>query len=371
MKVIKRNRNLEKLKAFGWMLGLAFAFEVVLYNFSPALAFYDKHVFAPFQSGRSWLMNYLSFSLGDILYLAAGVVVLLGLGKWLNWCIGFRQHKADLLKSILISSIIWAACLLFFIVGWGGNYAKEPLAKYWHLPMTPENKNTVKTGLIGLDEMLVSRLNTDAPKYRNFPFEDLEKKSVAWYRIFTDSKVKAHGLHIKSSLYSYPLEHMGFDGYYNPFTGEGEINSGLPGFLLPFLICHEMAHQTGIAAEGDANLLAYAVATTTDDPTFNYSAALNIWIYANAKLRHFDSVAAHRLAASLNPLTLRHLDTLEMLSRECDNAAARAGSDLYDDYLKANLQSQGIRSYGSVTWSAWQWELERRGGSKRNLKIPI
>ena len=356
---------------FAYLAGVAAGLEFVLYELPAALAFYDRRIFAPFQSCRSWLFDMLPFSFGDILYFAAGVAVAVGLVKWIKWGIGFKAHKADLLKSFLISIIILAVVVLLFIVGWGGNYAKEPLAKYWHLPMTPNNRTTVKTGLVALDELLVARLNAGASSYRNRSFDDLERDAVAWYRIFTDSKVKAHGLHIKSSIYAYPLEHLGFDGYYNPFTGEGQINSGLPGFILPFLICHEMAHQTGIAAEGDANLLAYAVATTTDDATFNYSAALNIWIYANAKLRHFDSTVAKRLAASLNPLTKRHLDTLEMLSQKYDNFAARASSDLYDDYLKANLQSQGIRSYGSVTWSAWQWEVQRVAGRSARLKIPI
>ena len=166
------------------------------------------------------------------------------------------------------------------------------------------------------------------------------------------------------------MERIGVEGYYNPFTGEGQVNKELPGFVLPFVISHEMAHQAGIAAEDDANLMAYAVGTTTTDSSFRYSAYLNIWAYTNNRLYRRDSTLANQHEAALNPLSRAHLDTLEQLARKYHNEAARYSSAFYDGYLKLQKQKQGIRSYANVTFSAWQQELKRRDKNSSLIRIP-
>jgi hypothetical protein len=52
-----------------------------------------------------------------------------------------------------------------------------------------------------------------------------------------------HPRSIKPSIYSYLGNYLGFQGYYNPFSGEGQVNTTIPRFLEPFVTTHEMAHQ--------------------------------------------------------------------------------------------------------------------------------
>ena len=131
-----------------------------------------------------------------------------------------------------------------------------------------------------------------------------------------------------------------------------------------------MAHQAGIAAEGDANLMAYALGTITDDSTFNYSSYLNIWFYANYRLYHRDSVMAKKFESQLNKLTKAHIDTLEQLSIKYQNSMTHYTKELYDDYLKMQNQKEGIRSYSNVAASAWQLEQSRMSGIKGLVRIP-
>jgi hypothetical protein len=142
-----------------------------------------------------------------------------------------------------------------------------------------------------------------------------------------------------------------------------------PLFVMPFIICHEMAHQAGIAAEGDANLLAYALCTSVNDDAFRYSAYLNLWMYANRRLYRLDSAAAGAFEKALPTITRNQIDTLEALYREYQGAMSEYTSDMYDSYLRMQ-QQEGISSYGNVVGDAWALEQKRRKTGKKNLVIP-
>ena len=52
---------------------------------------------------------------------------------------------------------------------------------------------------------------------------------------------------VKPSLYGWLGNYFGFTGYYNPFTGEAQVNTTVPKFLLPYITLHEIGHQLGYA----------------------------------------------------------------------------------------------------------------------------
>jgi hypothetical protein len=152
-------------------------------------------------------------------------------------------------------------------------------------------------------------------------------------------------------------------GYYNPFTGEAQVNANLPKFMLPFVIMHEMAHQYGVGAEDDANLLAYVLSMKSNDNGLRYSASFNIWLYAHSMLRQRDTVAANEIKAMLNPITLGHIDTLRALRRKYRGDFSKYSGRAYDSYLKLNNQKDGIESYDKVAISAYLWETSDKKDS--------
>jgi len=338
-------------------------------------SFYDHYIFYPFQTLRILLWGWLPLSIGDVLYVLGGFMLLITIIHWIRFALKFSTYKWQLAASVLntINTVLFVYCL--FIVGWGANYAKAQLRDFWGLKTTlpedrAERRKTDSLALIAFNQFLVDKLNSCAPGYRNLSFAEINARSKAYYRTLTDSKVRMHGLDVKRSLFGYFMERVAIDGYYNPFTGEGQVNSNVPGFMMPFTVCHEMAHQAGIAAEGDANLMAYALGTATNDSTFNYSAYLNIWLYANARLYRRDSTSAKKLEAQLNKLTTAHIDTLEQLSKKYNNEVSVYSSELYDGYLKMQNQKEGIKSYGNVASGAWQLELQRKNGKMGVISVP-
>ena len=338
---------------------------------------YDQFIYYPVQSARMIVLGFIPFSIGDILYVAGGLLLLVTIIRWVYYIRRFGAYKERLAASLLRTLNTALLIYVLFLLGWGANYNKPPLGERWGLhpeiigrTSTDEQKAKNLASITAFDKFLVDKINAAAPQFRSLPFDDLNERARAYYRVYTNSRVKENGLGIKPTLYGFFMERMAIEGYYNPFTGEGQVNKNLPGFTLPFVISHEMAHQAGIAAEGDANLMAYALGTLVHDPVFNYSAYLNIWLYTNNRLYRRDSTMALQLEAKLNPLTKRHLDTLEQLSQKYHNDVARYSTELYDGYLKMQQQKDGIRSYGNVSALAWQLELKRQTTRAATIKIP-
>lgn len=325
---------------------------------------YNSYVFRPFQSLRNLVFGAIPFSVGDALYLAGFFVVVAILIRWIYLLLRIRTMRHELAHSLLNTVITLAFVYLLFFVGWGGNYYRPTLSKFWGLPALSQPP---KDAIAAYDSFLVRRLNTLAPGYHGLSFRETNHRARRYFRALTDAHTELRGMKAKASLYGYFMQYLGIQGYYNPFTGEAQVNSMLPEFMLPFVVCHEMAHQSGIAAEDDANLLAYAICASAPDSAFAYSGYFNLWLYAQSRLRRLDSVAANSLLAALNPLSQRQLDTLRDIRRRYHSGLSEYSTELYDRYLRLHDQKEGIRSYGHVVFSAWIWEQEKGKGA---IRIP-
>jgi hypothetical protein len=297
----------------------------------------------------------------------------------MRFMVHYKSCRDQLVYSVIKTVRSLVLLYILFIIGWAANYYKPPLRESWQLtafaPLSADTsqdarKKAALERLTAFDELLTNRLNDYAPHYRHLPVKEINKRAKGYYIQYTNTRVDAYGLEVKPTFFAWFMERLGIEGYYNPLTGEGQIDAGLPAFTMPFLVLHEMAHQAGIASEEDANLMAYALGTLTPDSTFRYAAYLNLWQYANARLYHRDSATARRHEALLNKLTRAQLDTLDELSKKYDNDYARYSTHLYDNYLKLQDQKEGVRSYGNVVSSAWLLERKRASDKWSEIIIP-
>ncbi len=80
-------------------------------------------------------------------------------------------------------------------------------------------------------------------------------------------------------FYSYPkpliiselMPYTRISGFYTFFTGEANISTAYPDFMIPYTMAHEMAHQRGIAREDEANFVAFLVCMESNDSYIKYS----------------------------------------------------------------------------------------------------
>lgn len=287
--------------------------------------------------------------------------------KWIYLLIRIKQRKDALAVSLLRTFIAAGIIYLVFLLGWGSNYYKPSLSESWGLVDTTAGSDSA---YYTFDTLLIDRLNEYAAHYHPASFSETGNKAAQYYLKYTLHPTLAEGLKIKVSLFGEFLQYMGVQGYFNPFTGEAQGDSYLPEFMQPFVVCHELAHQAGVAAEDDANLMAYAVGTRANDSSFNYSCYFNLWLYTHSRVRMIDSVAAKQLYKTLNPITVAHIDTLRALNKRYRSKLSHLSHGWYDKYLRMQHVKNGIESYDDVVGSAYIWERRRAVRKDSLVLIP-
>lgn len=363
-KLLRCYRN--KLIVVGLLVVLLVAIQVLFSDDSLLTTYYGQYVFRPFQQLRNRLLNVLPFSLGDVLYFAGSIGVAVLLGKWVYYLIKIKTYYRRFVTSIVRTLSCIGILYILFFAGWGGNYYKPTLSRYWALPI--DSNGMSDSALYQFDSFLIQQLNKYVSQQKTYSLTTINHRAQQYYKQYLPQGIPLP--HTKPSLLGNSLQYAGIQGYYNPFTGEAQVNKQLPGFLLPFVVCHEMAHQQGIAAEDDANLLAYAISTSCTDTAFRYAAYFNVWLYTHRKLRRKDSLLANQLKATLNPITIVHVDTLKRLREKYSSSIGDYSSDVYDEYLKLHRQHEGIHSYTKVGYTAWVLEEQRKKRKNIPLKIP-
>jgi hypothetical protein len=303
-------------------------------------------------------VGWVPFSIGDWLYLLAGVGLSASLVRWFRMRRGERGIR---LATGLRRAAGWMLGLyIAFNLLWGLNYDRSGLEQRLELRTMASD-----TALLPeLTSALLSKVNAYAPAGQrgHVDIPRLLGRSLEGYREAgrTHPALGAPGPSFKPSLFGDIGSYIGYSGYYNPFTGEGQLNTGIPTVLHPFVTCHELAHQVGFARENEANLAGFLAARATGDSSFRYSAYLDMFLYANRNLYFLDSAAARLRYEELSPLVRRDIRELQAFHDRYRTVIDRATDWLFDRFLRLNGQKDGIRSYGSVV--VWLLAIYRQEG---------
>ena len=153
---------------------------------------------------------------------------------------------------------------------------------------------------------------------------------------------------IKKSIFSLPLNYMGYGGYINPFTLEAQVNAYQPKLRLLTTSAHEIAHQLGYAAEEEANFIAIDAALHSEDLYMQYAGYHLALGYALADCRKRKDIDSKTLYKKLNAGVLKQYQQVSAFWQSYQNPLEPLFKKSYDTYLKANNQTAGINSYSLV-----------------------
>lgn len=297
------------------------------------------------------LTGFFPFSIGDIFY---GFLV-----GWVLYTLFyklFRLRKKDQEPSRSRSYWHWlsrlAVLYIVFNLFWGVNYNRTGAAGQLGITVRDYTiDELIELNCLLLDSMNKSRAEMSASGNRKKSKNELFAQVSETYRSI-QKKYPFLGYQnpsIKSSFWGWFGNYAGFTGYYNPFTGEAQVNTTVPDFLQPFIACHEVAHQLGYARENEANFVGFLAARASPDPSFRYSAYLDLFTYANRSLFALDSSAAQQVRREMSRDVQEDIAEWVRFSRKHRNPVEPLIRWAYGKYLEGNQQPKGIFSYDEVT----------------------
>ncbi len=297
------------------------------------------------------VIGWIPFSLGEIIVYSLVLYLITSL-IWSLFRVATKKIKfKSLLLKLVINLVAWASLIYFiFMILWGLNYQREPL-----IPNAETNFSTEE--LEGLCEILIINANESRKKAaerkgsKGVLFMDnkevINKAYTGYENLDIENKKLNYKLpSVKKIMFTGLFSSIGVSGIYNPFTGEANVNMDPPDFLLPATVCHEMAHQSGIAPEDEANYIAYIVCSRHPDPFFQYSGNILAMRYAMSALRRIDPTSYTKLWEKISDGIKSDLELNRKYWQQFQNPFEKYSDKVYDSYLKANSQKAGIRSYG-------------------------
>lgn len=297
--------------------------------------------------------SYIPFSIGDILYC---FVFLWFFALCIQFFLGLvnRSFTWEGTKEVGIKTLhLFLKVYVVFNVLWGLNYNRKGIGHQLGLQMDTYSTQDLKK----LNEVLLEKVNsskqitlkqTDVSTNNKKIFETAAQaytKAAKAYPFLYHENAKS----VKKSMWGWLGNYGGFTGYYNPFTGEAQVNGTIPNFIKKYTTCHEMAHQIGYAKESEANFVGYLAASQSADTSFQYSVYLDLFLYSNRNLYQFDSTAAKEYATLLMPEVKDDLRIWRSFLFNYKGPVEPVVRWIYGKYLQRNQQPSGVLSYDEVS----------------------
>jgi hypothetical protein len=334
-------------------------------------SFYVKGLYIYISEGLRFISSFVPFPLGDLLYLLLIFYCLRSL--WLFFQKLFnKQFKHDkLIPLVQLGNFILILYLAFKFL-WGFNYDRLPIAD--RLGISDQKYNTEQ--LISLGDFLIKKINLiQKEKERlgknlssRYTVDELRNKAVLSYNALArrNSFFNYRYPAFKPVLNSWLVTKIGLEGYYNPLSGEANINMLLNSANLPFVTCHEISHQLGIAREDEANLVGYLVSTNSTDLNFQYSGIYCVLRNVLFEIAYTSPMDYKALKETINPSTLNDFKRDREFWRKYNNDMFGYMDVALDQFLKLNRQRKGIDSYQDIV--IWLFNYHKNELKHYNLK---
>ncbi|MHA4894772.1 DUF3810 domain-containing protein [Pedobacter sp. PWIIR3] len=306
---------------------------------------------------QRFVSSILPFAIGDFLYL--GLIIYILKKAYIFFKRLFRNslRKTD---WVIMPLRIINFCLLLYLIfklSWGLNYSRPSIAQ--QLGISNEKYNTPQ--LVKLGELFVKKLNyLQGVKKTRFSISELKEISSQGY-LAMEQKNQFFDYHIpsvKPVLNSWIITKIGIEGYYNPLSGEANINMRLPSVALPFVACHEIAHQLGVGREDEANLIGYLVAANSKNEFFRYAAVYAMLKSILFEIRIKSPDDYERIYATINKGTVRDFEADRNFWRRYNNEMFGYLDVAFDRFLKLNNQSKGTDSYQDIV--LWLYNIHKK-----------
>jgi hypothetical protein len=312
-------------------------------------------------NARLWLTAWANFSIGDLLYIIVCIYLIYNLIRSLVNIKKEGVNKGKVWRASAIILLVWISFKLLWGLNYdrlGAGYLLDIEQKAYSGAAVDRLVNELIDSLNSTRKLLTqAKIQVDTlPVGNPAPYftmaQDAYNNAKSRYPFLPKQAPR-----VKATLFNPLADYVGFTGYFNPFTAEGQVRTDMPGLELPFVACHETAHMLGFASESEANLIGYLVAVQSTNPYVRYSAYNEIFTYAQREqfvqlAQQKDSVGfmgavAHN-RARLDTLVKQDRKAVRNFFNRHRSSVAPIMSGVYEQYLFLNKQNAGLKSYDEV-----------------------
>ena len=332
-------------------------------RFSTLVDMVYPYVIRTFQDILAGWSGSVDFLLWQLLAVALAVVILASL-------VAVIAAK----KSIIAwGGWVLSACSLVYLLHtmvWGLNYYTGPLSEDLRMEMgqyTLEELAEATEYYRDRANILAQQVDRSGGALVYPEFGELADRAyMGFQRLVYDRSYPVFAgstLPVKQLGWADMYTSMGITGVTFGLTGEAAVNPQIPDVLLPFTMCHEMAHRMCIASERDANFAAFLACSVHPDVEFEYSAYFMAFRYCFNALASVKTVDAAQFTAQLregiDPQLQQDLNDYAAFFRENQDAAAtELANTANDTYLKTSGEKSGIKSYSEVCDLLVNWHIQ-------------
>ena len=308
-------------------------------------SWYSLGIYPLLSKMSRFLFGWVPFSVGDIFYPLMGFLAL----RWIF--LNIKRIRTGLGGFLVDIAATLSIVYFVFNLLWGFNYYRVPLHESLGL-----DRDYTTEELIATTKRLVAKSNE---MHRSLGYDDTVKIDLPYTQKEIFDKTDNGYEHlarefpnlayspksIKKSGWSLGLTYMGYSGYYNPFSGEAQVNNLIKTYKFPVVACHEQAHQIGYAAENEANFIATLATLHNDDPYIKYTGYIFALRYCINEIARRDMDEYNCIIETVNPGILTSYKEMRDFWASYQNPLEDLSKSFWDQFLKANNQSKGIMSY--------------------------
>lgn len=357
--------ELSKIKK-RWLIPPVLIAAMILLNIIARLSrgfsdFYVTKIFPVISTPLSFVSGIFPFSVGEIMIIAAILLVIIGVPTAILLFIFKKKSRAATAKTALLS-LLWITAFVItsetmncFIM-----YRCTPFSERYF-----SSKQHTEEELLSLYEILINEANElseQVPRDENNHFYitcdiDREAKAAMKKAAKDYPQLKGYYPDAKPIMFSYFMSQADLLGIYFPFSLESNYNNDILRTNLPDTICHEYSHLKGIIQEDEANFIAFIAATGSDNLEFRYSGYISALEYVHNEVFEADSEKGFELTDTISENVrsdwFRFLpenyweknEKKEIISTETVGAFSETA---IDTNIKFNGRDEGIKAYSRI-----------------------
>lgn len=331
------------------LIYIGIAVLVFIFGFFPEAVetYYSQGIYPVTSIVQRYISSFFPFAIGDLLYAALTILVISSLVKFI---LAKKKTKKDYLNFVFKSINFVLIIYISFKLLWGLNYARPRINEQLQISDKPYQKEQ----LLRLNSFFLQKLSSLSqsldPSAFNLTAKELEDIAATAYNQLAEKQpfFRYKYMAVKPVTSAWLVSKTGIEGYYNPLSGEANINQRLPNFVLPFVTCHEIAHQIGVAKEDEANLVGYLTAIHSQSVQFQYSAYYNMLRYVLFEIRMKYPEDYNIIIEKIPQNILDNFKKEREFWAKYNGAMSVYMGKTFDKILKLNNQRKGIKSYQDI-----------------------